>query len=70
MRVREQELLKAIFNKRRDETVRAICNRVGAWKQNCYYLSKWASKNWYDYGVSLDLGWLTEEGKVVARQLR
>lgn len=25
-------------------------------------LSKWALKDWYDYGVSLDLGWLTEAG--------
>lgn len=27
-------------------------------KRACYILQKWVDKGWYDYGVSLDLGWL------------
>lgn len=34
-------------------------------------LQKWTVKRWYEYGVSLDLGWLTEAGKAEAeRQLQ
>lgn len=25
-------------------------------------LEKWCDKGWYSYGVTLDLGWLTEAG--------
>lgn len=31
-------------------------------KRMWYILQKWAGRDWYDYGVSLDLGWLTLEG--------
>ena len=26
-------------------------------------LEKWSKRDWYDYGVSLDLGWLTSLGR-------
>ena len=35
-------------------------------KRAWYLLRKWSDKGWYDYGVTLDLGWLTDEGKAVA----
>lgn len=28
-------------------------------KRAHYLLNKWATRGWYDYGVSLDLGWFT-----------
>ena len=31
-------------------------------KRAAYLLEKFSNKGWYDYGVSLDKGWLTEEG--------
>jgi DNA-binding NarL/FixJ family response regulator len=31
---------------------------------------KWADKDWYDYGVAVDLGWLTPTGKAVAEKLQ
>ena len=31
-------------------------------KRAIYLLHKWCSKSWYEYGVTLDLGWLTSEG--------
>ncbi|MFW5988576.1 MAG: hypothetical protein ACOCQA_03995 [bacterium] len=32
-------------------------------KKRAYYLlEKWSNKGYYDYGVSIDLGWLTEKG--------
>ncbi|EHJ49516.1 hypothetical protein DFW101_3520 [Solidesulfovibrio carbinoliphilus subsp. oakridgensis] len=31
-------------------------------KRCLFLLEKWAGCGWYEYGVSLDLGWLTEEG--------
>ena len=36
-------------------------------KRAWYLLQKWCSKGWYDYGVTLDLGWLTDEGKEIAQ---
>ena len=41
--------------------VMAICDVP--YKRCAYYLAKWSTKGWYDYGVSLDLGWLTELGR-------
>jgi hypothetical protein len=32
-------------------------------KQCWFYLQKWSTRGWYDYGVTIDLGWLTAEGK-------
>lgn len=38
-------------------------NRAG------YILEKWADKGWYDYGVNIELGWLTEDGESKAIEL-
>lgn len=35
------------------------------YKRALYLLGKWCDKGWYQYGVSLDLGWLTQEGTEV-----
>lgn len=32
-------------------------------KRAWYLLKKWSSFGWYDYGATLDLGWLTREGE-------
>lgn len=34
-------------------------------KRACMMLDKWAGKGWYDYGVTLDLGWITTEGLLI-----
>lgn len=34
-----------------------------------YILSKWENKGWFECGVSLRTGWLTDEGKRVARAI-
>lgn len=34
-------------------------------KRAKYLLSKWTDKGWYNYGVSLDLGWITQKGNVL-----
>lgn len=51
----------------RELSIRAIGNifeRLGfSYKQLMYYVSKWSDKGFYDYGVTLDLGWL-EFGKL------
>lgn len=36
-------------------------NHKRAW----YLLSKWEKKGWYEYGTTLDLGWMTEKGNKV-----
>ncbi|MDI6808289.1 MAG: hypothetical protein QME66_04810 [Candidatus Eisenbacteria bacterium] len=38
-------------------------------KRAYYLLEKWIGRGFYEYGVSLDLGWLTREGKVEAIRL-
>jgi hypothetical protein len=39
------------------------------YKRLWYYLEKWCDKGWYSYGVSLDLGWLTDTGLRKAQEL-
>ncbi len=34
-------------------------------KRCLFLLGKWSGKGWYDYGVCLDLGWLTPAGMAV-----
>lgn len=34
-------------------------------KRAAYILEKWLGKGWYNYGVSLDTGWMTREGMAV-----
>jgi hypothetical protein len=31
-------------------------------KRALYLLDKWADKGWYEYGVCVDLGWITPKG--------
>lgn len=52
------------------ESVRDIGVRLGInWKRLNYLCLKWSAKGWYDYGVSADLGWLTEAGMAKATAL-
>jgi len=32
-------------------------------KRAYYLLEKWSNKELYEYGTTIDLGWLTEKGK-------
>lgn len=38
-------------------------------KRALYLLDKWDSKGWYNWGVTIDLGWLEEKGKEIAKSL-
>lgn len=45
--------------------VREVIAEIGInHKRAWYLLGKWTGR-WYDYGVSLDNGWLNEEGMAV-----
>lgn len=33
-----------------------------------YLCFKWSRRDWYDYGVTYDLGWLTPDGEAKARE--
>ena len=53
-------------------TARELINTPGFplhYKRAWYLLEKWSDKGWYDYGVTLDLGWLTPEGKEYVEQM-
>ena len=39
------------------------------YKRAWYLLEKWTDKGLYTFGTTLDMGWLTEEGKQKAREL-
>ncbi len=61
----EMVLLTAIQFKPNTETVRDVIVRLGMpTKRTDYLLEKWARKGWYQWGVVIDMGWLTPEGKV------
>ena len=37
-------------------------------KRLCYLLNKWSEAGWYDYGVCIDLGWLTPLGMSILNE--
>jgi len=39
------------------------------YKRAEYLLTKWSTKGWYEYGVAIDLGWLTDDGKKEAKKI-
>ncbi|MHC1792137.1 hypothetical protein [Solidesulfovibrio sp.] len=46
--------------------VREMEEKHGIPEKRCLFLlGKWSAKDWYDYGVCLDLGWLTPAGMAV-----
>ena len=67
----EKQLLKALANsKEQYPRLRDIATLLGIPHKRVYYLAcKWSSKGNYEWGVSHDLGWLTEKGKNWAVEL-
>ena len=58
-------LIKKELTSLNKKTVRDVINEKDFpihYKRAWYLLEKWSQKDWYDYGVSLDLGWITPEG--------
>lgn len=46
--------------------VRCVVSGLGInWRRAAYICDKWAAKGWYDYGVNVLAGWLTEKGKAI-----
>jgi hypothetical protein len=63
----EAALLKAVAAMPGGACVRDVIPDDMPDRRAVYLLRKWAGKGWYDYGVSVDLGWLTEKGREAAR---
>ena len=65
MKPDEVELLKALDA---GERPRYAARRLGIPPNRVRYLceDKWTRKGWYDYGVTYDLGWLTDAGRAAA----
>ncbi len=70
----ERVFLEEISYRCYDQTTpRDLINEKGFpmhYKRAWYLLEKWSEKGWYDYGVSADLGWLTDKGKEEARRFK
>lgn len=67
----ERELLQRLQKRTAEDKhqpyVRQLVTDLGMnEKRAAYILGKWANKGWYDYGVSVMAGWLTDEGKSIA----
>lgn len=46
--------------------IRAIAEGLGIPSRRAAYIcDKWTRKGWYDYGVNVLAGWLTDEGRQV-----
>ena len=59
----ERVLLDEIKNVGKDCYVRSIVHRLGMnEKRAAYICDKWTRKGWYNYGVNVLAGWLTDEG--------
>jgi hypothetical protein len=53
-------------------TPRDLINEEGFYmnyKRAWYLLDKWANKGWYEWGVTMDLGWLTDSGLNKGKEL-
>lgn len=65
LKIRESEeylFYLAIKHKTEDESVRDLINRLPIHHKRAWYLlSKFIDKGVYEYGVSLDTGWLVKE---------
>lgn len=69
MKPDERDFLRMVAALGRYEFVRDLINRDDFpmhHKRAWYLLRKWTERGWYAYGVSLDLGWLTEAGRTAA----
>lgn len=80
MKEDERKLLLAIlaiqrpagsWRKSGDQWPRDAIRNIGIHYKRCWYLlNKWAGRlDWYEYGVCLDLGWLTPKGIAAALAL-
>lgn len=70
MKPDELALLLAVASCPEGNSVRDVIARMGInGKRACYLLGKWAGKGWYEWGVCIDLGWLTPLGQYEARLL-
>lgn len=43
------------------DTISALGEGVLPHKRAWYWLTKWSDRGYYEYGVSLDLGWFTDK---------
>ena len=74
----ERDFLLLIYSKcpscNANCTVRDIINSNECpvqYKRAWYILEKWSAKDLYTYGVTLDLGWLTDKGiEMASKQVR
>ncbi|MCJ7482674.1 MAG: hypothetical protein MUO31_06885 [Thermodesulfovibrionales bacterium] len=73
MKEDEKQFLRMIYEKcvpfgNKNYSVRDVINNpkcpIVSYKRAWYVLGKWSSAKMglYDYGVTIDLGWLTEKG--------
>ncbi len=70
MKIDEQRLLVKLASRTTETTVRDVISELGMnTNRGCYICQKWAERGWYDYGVSVDLGWLTDAGRRMAAVL-
>lgn len=72
MKADERALLLAVFAESETKPphrkhARYIAAGLGIHHKRADYLfEKWTGNGWYDYGVCVDLGWLTAAGKEAA----
>lgn len=70
MKPDERQLLEALqrenctpLNRTNDNAPRYIIEQLGIPPKRAWgILEKWTSRGWYEYGVAVDMGWLTSEG--------
>lgn len=73
MKFDEIYFLFLIADKDSSQSVRDIINSdsCNIHHKRCWYLlNKWVNKGFYEYGVTLDLGWLTDKGVKFVEELR
>lgn len=69
MKQDERDFLLAVYQKP-NEKPRTIGEALGLDQNRIAYLcGKWADKGWYEFGVAVDMGWLTREGREAAEGL-
>ena len=69
MKEDEREFLLAVYRMPQHKSVCDVIKETGIHDRRALaLLYKWLRCKWYDYARTIDTGWLTQEGKEIARE--
>lgn len=68
MKPDEREMMRRALDREQTDPFDESCADIAPRNRVLYVLEKWSGKGWWQYGVSLRCGWLTNEGRAALRE--